>query len=183
MGFFDVIGWTPQWQSGDSAFEAHAERLRGLAGRVVVDVCGVFDVGDDRWVPSFPIVVAFADGTQLEVCWQRFNELAISWNSIRIDTEPVRGDEWTLQWRSISVANFDAALVRGERIAQVTCAETLLRWSGSTADSSATWLIAGIYLRVQNRRGIHIFNALDENGIDHHPVEEEDYRIKEITTT
>ncbi|MGN6759764.1 MAG: hypothetical protein ACTHJI_00340 [Leifsonia sp.] len=179
MGFFGVIGWSPQWAGEGRSINSNAAGLRGLVGRVVEQVWGVWDVEEGQWIPDYPVVVSFTDGLQLEVCWQKFDELAIGWNSLVIDDRLMGDGVRSLQWRTLNVPGFDLSSVRDAEVVDVVAAETLFQWRGigdHSAEVGERWFSAGLWLRAENG-GIHIYNALDENGLDNEAVQDDRYRM------
>lgn len=96
----DISGWVPDWGSAATQLASHGPRLRSLRGRRVVQTWIVWILDSDCWFADLPVVVVFDDGSQLEVCWQKFDELSISWNTIDVNVTPRCGGPgpWRGAW-------------------------------------------------------------------------------------
>jgi hypothetical protein len=103
--------------------------------------------------------------TQLEVSWQKFDDLSITWNTIDISTTTIAWIDWPLAWRSQGHAALRA--VAGQTITSTAATEhrfTTRQVMPPTNDDHSTWLVGSIWLATRTG-GLHIFNALDENGL------------------
>jgi hypothetical protein len=158
-----VSGWRPEFLSADKQFDRYSGRLRALVGRSLIEAWTVWVVGD-RWFADLPVVLRFDDGTQLEVCWEKFDDLSITWNTIDVGTTPRAWVTWALEWRR----NADEALLStvGGTVMDIRATAFLFETQNAQdpSDRSAAWLTAGLWLTT-DRGDLHIFNALDENGL------------------
>jgi hypothetical protein len=104
------------------------------------------------------------DGRQLEICWEKFDDLSITWNTIDLSVSPKAWVEWPLEWRD--AAHPALLACAGATIHDVRA--TTFRFTTQNVDHphevSEVWLTAGIWLATGGS-GVHIFNALDENGL------------------
>ena len=164
----DVSGWRPTWQPAEVQLRTHAERLRSLRGRRVSDTWIVWNLEHGQWFADLPIVVQFQDGTQLEVGWQKFDDLSITWDTIDLTITPHAWVTWPLEWRS--QAHPALATITGHEVVQVEATQHLFttRRGNTPNDSRSAWMTSGIWLQTTHT-GLHIFNALDENGLSNEP--------------
>jgi hypothetical protein len=164
----DVSGWRPTWEPAETHLRTHAERLRSLRGRRVTDAWIVWNLEVDEWFADLPVVVQFEDGLHLEVCWQKFDDLSITWNTIDVAVTPHAWVTWPLEWRSQGHPALSKII--DDPIIQVEATEHLFttRTVDQSYDIHSVWLISGIWLRTA-QTGLHIFNALDENGLSSEP--------------
>jgi hypothetical protein len=115
------------------------------------------------------------------VSWQNFEDLSITWNTIDVSTAPTGWVTWPLSWRSQGHESLRA--VTGNTISAVAVTEHRFTTRQveplpAMADkTNSTWLVGGIWLATTDA-GLHIFNALDENGLSNDPVPSgEDNRV------
>jgi hypothetical protein len=160
----DVSGWRPTWEPAETHLQTHAERLRSLRGRRISDAWIVWNLEHDRWFADLPVVVQFGDGLQLEVSWQKFDDLSITWNTIDLAVSPHAWVTWPLEWRSQAYPALSN--VTNHQVVQVEATQHLFTTQALSApnDSRSTWIMSGIWLQTAHS-GLHIFNALDENGL------------------
>lgn len=70
------------FRSGRSALtKAHGAHLAALAGRRLTTSWLAWDHTDDDWWGEYPVLLDF-DGSQVEISHQKFDELAITWNTV-----------------------------------------------------------------------------------------------------
>lgn len=168
MTDIDVSGWQPAWKPADTQLHTHAERLRSLPGRRVSDTWIVWNLEHDQWFADLPVLVQFDDGQQLEVGWQKFDDLSITWNTIDVAVTPHAWVTWPLEWRS--QAHPALSEITEHEVVQVEATEHLFttRRVSPPNDSQSVWITSGIWLQTDHA-GLHIFNALDENGLSNEP--------------
>lgn len=162
-----VSGWCPDFRPADDQIGRHSARLRALAGRQLTDVWTVWIVAGD-WFPDLPVVMRFDDGTQLEVCWEKFDDLSLTWNNIDLTNAPRAWVEQPLEWRRDahpSLASISGGTVTGVRATSFLF-ET--RDPDSQAGKNASWFTSGLWLAT-SRGDFRVFNALDENGLSAEP--------------
>jgi hypothetical protein len=164
----DVSGWRPTWEPAETHLRTHATRLRSLRGRRVTDAWIVWNLELDEWFADLPVVAQFEDGLQLEVCWQKFDDLSITWNTIDVTVTPHAWVTWPLEWRS--QAHPALSDIIGHAVVHVDVTEHLFttRTVDQPNDIHSVWLTSGIWLQTA-QSGLHIFNALDENGLSNEP--------------
>lgn len=119
MSFWDIVGWTPDWREPNESIAANLSTLLEVVGDQVVAVSGVWHVDRDEWFADFPVVIGFASGSQLEVCWQKLSELSLTWNTITIDGRIHEDDTWQLQWRPLEIEGFDLAGARSASVEEI----------------------------------------------------------------
>ena len=164
----DVSGWQPAWEAAQTQLQLQAVRLGSLREHSIVDAWIVWNLEHDKWFADLPVVLEFDDGRRLEVSWQTFDELSISWNTIDVAVTPLAWVTWPLEWRS---QNHPALRnVVGQVVRRVEATQHLVttRRVDAAADTSSAWMTSGVWLQTTGS-GLHLFNALDENGLSNNP--------------
>jgi hypothetical protein len=139
----------------------------------VVDSWLVWDLEHDKWFADLPVILMLDDGRKLAVSWRKLDDLSITWNSMAVSATPIAWMTWPLARRSQSHESLRS--VTGSVINAVASTKhrfTTRQVAPPTAvgaETYATWLIRGIWLGTDGV-GLHIFNALDENGLSNDPV-------------
>lgn len=165
MTWGEVSGWVPNWMPGSEQLARQASALVGRVGHVVVEAWLVWNEETDQWFADLPVVIVFDDGEQLELCWQKFDDLSVSRNTIDLSVAPLAWVEWPLSWRRAA----HPALAAVEGCAVVGLAATQHLFAAVDADyphrpETGGWLDGGLWF-VSTSGGLHIYNALDENGL------------------
>jgi hypothetical protein len=158
----DVSGWVSDFLPADEQFDRQAGRLRALSGLQISQMWTVWNLEFDEWFADLPVVLRLEHGPQLEVCWKNLDDLSITWDTIDLTVEPRAWGDWPLEWRL--AATTGATL---EHVA-ATSFRFVLEDVTDPTDIRATWLTTGLLLAT-DRGGLHIFNALDENGLATEP--------------
>jgi hypothetical protein len=178
MTEFDISGWVPQWAQGRDHVSGQRTNLLALHGHRIIDSWLVWDLQHDKWFADLPVVLVLDHGRQLEVCWKNLDILSITWNTIDVSTTPIAWVTWPLAWRSQGHESLRA--VTGQTITLAAFTEyrfTTRQLLPPTNELRSTWLVAGIWLETHDG-GLHIFNALDENGLSSSaPIVGEDHRL------
>lgn len=164
MTDIDVSGWQPTWDTAGNQLRRHSERLRSLPGRRVSDAWIVWNLEHDEWFADLPVVIQFDDVLQLEIGWQKFDDLSITWNTIDVAVTPRAWVTWPLEWRS--QAHPALSDIIEQEVTHVEASRHLFTTRGvdPPSDAHSAWLTSGIWLQT-DRSGLHVFNALDENGL------------------
>ena len=164
MTDFDVSGWSPRWMPARDQLDLQRTELLALRGHQIIDAWLVWDLEHDSWFADLPVVLTIDDGRQLEVSWEKLDDLSITWNTIDLSTTPVAWVTWPLAWRSQAHGALRA--VTGKAITEVTSTEQLFSTRADGSDeANSTWLLGGVCLRTEGT-ALHIYNALDENGLE-----------------
>jgi len=163
----EISGWQPDWRPAADQLHNHAERLQALRGRQITNGWIVWDLEHDVWFADLPVVLRFDDNRQLEVSWQKFDDLSLTWNTIDVATAPNAWVTWPLEWRRD--AHPVLTPVVGDVVNSIFSTEHVFTTrqvlpAQETATTRSTWLVSGIWLETRTA-GLHIFNALDENGL------------------
>jgi hypothetical protein len=145
-----IDGYLPQWQCGLTTIRGtHAARLRSLVNLKLTRVWLAWDLADDEWFSDYPVLLDF-EGTQLEICHQKFDDLSLTWNTINPSTPPASPTTWRR----------DADPRTAHLVGQPLQSIDLLEWT--TLDAAAG-MIAPTFVFPTGRLTIH--NALDENAL------------------
>jgi hypothetical protein len=110
-------------------------------------------------------------GSQLEVCWEKFDHVSITWDTIDVTVTPKAWVEWPLEWRPRALP--ELASVVGATFQDLAISSCLLTTQNVDHDVSAVWLTTGLWIGTGSG-GVHIFNALDENGLSAQPPSRDD---------
>jgi hypothetical protein len=163
-----VSGWRPDFRPGHEQVALHAARLHAVLGQRIVESWGVWDLEHDEWFADLPVVLQFNAGVGLEVCWEKFDDLSITWDTIDVGVTPTGWVEWPLEWRPHPLPAL--AAVAGQTVSALAATSFLFRTQNvdQPHDVSEAWLTTGLWLGTESG-GLHIFNALDENGVDTNP--------------
>lgn len=169
-----VPGWSARWAPVRDQLADRREELLSLRGKTIVDSWLVWDLQHDKWFTDLPVVFLLDDQRRLEVSWMKFDELSLTWDTIDLDARPTGWVDWPLAWRS---QGHDALrAVTGHRINSVSFTEHLFTTQQVTppppmgAEWSSVWLVGGLLMST-DAGDLHIFNALDENGLSHGPFQ------------
>jgi len=159
MNRFGIQDYQPQWLNGRKDItEAHGQRLDALTGHALNQVWLVWDLDADEWFTDAPVLLDFGID-QVEIDHQKFDDLSITWNTI----DPHRAIEdasFHLAWRAGALP--ELRILPG-RILQ---AVELLEWASDRHDMANGSVAIGLDLAPA---WLTIFNAMDENGLEHHP--------------
>ncbi|MEH0974525.1 hypothetical protein V6U77_25665 [Micromonospora sp. CPCC 205546] len=155
---FGIPGYQPSWLRARPDIETtHGARLAALAGRTLTHVWLVWDLDEDEWFADCPVLLDFA-GEQVEVNHQKFDDLSITWNSVR-PVGPVTWlatDDLRLAWRAEPLPGL--AALPGRRLREVA----LLEWRGATGDLANGSLALGFaFADIE----LVVHNGLDENAL------------------
>src|SRR5882724_9800448 len=82
MADFDVSPWVQQQAPARDQLELQHTRLLGLRVHRIVDSCPVWE-----------------GGRHLEVSWQKFDDMAITWSTVDVSTPPIACVTWPSSWR------------------------------------------------------------------------------------
>ncbi|SDK33881.1 hypothetical protein SAMN05428985_103658 [Nocardioides sp. YR527] len=161
---FDIDGFEPDWRSGASTLLlAHGQKLAELAGRRLTACWLVWDASDDSWFADAPVVLDF-DGSHLEICHNKFDELDVAWDRIDLSRPiPWRYEEdgpMPLSWREDRMPALDK--FRGEVVRECVLQE----WIGE--DMANGMVAVGLTF---GGGGFLVSNGLDENHIDVGPID------------
>ncbi len=159
MTRFGIQGYDPLWTSGREGITAvHGGRLAALAGLSLRHVWVVWDLDDDEWFADAPVLLDFGS-TRLAVDHQKFDEVALSWDTVD-PARPIEDGSFHLEWRPEALPALADLPGRGLRRVE------LLEWVGGDGDFATGSVAVGFDLAPA---WLTVFNALDENGFEHHP--------------
>jgi len=94
----------------------------------------------------------------------KFDDLSITWDTIDVAVTPKAWVEWPLEWRSTAHPALLSCVGSTIHSMRATTFRFTTHNVADPGDVSEVWLTAGLWLAT-NSRGVHIFNALDENGL------------------
>ncbi len=170
-----IKGYNPPiYSEKDSLLKTNRVQLLELIGRKLTASFAVWHITNNEWFTECPVILIF-DGIQLEICFQKMNDCAVSWNTI--DTTQIidwygMNNEFPLEWRKNSLNEINR--LRGMSIKEVNILEYQMETvvienridpSQEGRQFKSDWMLNGL----EFMSGIHrfvLFNALDTNGIE-----------------
>lgn len=158
-----ISGWRADWRPAPEQLSRHADALGALVGARLTGAWTIW-IGESDWFADMPVVLQFDGVQQLEVCWQKLDDISISWNTIDVEVAPKAWID-NLSWRSW--AHTELQMNRGRTVTSVAGTEAILTTSDVDYPHRVprrSELIGGLWLATTGP-GLHVFNALDENGL------------------
>jgi hypothetical protein len=152
-----ISGFDPAFLTGlDAVRREHGSRLAALAGRRLTGFALVRFAEDGDWFADCPVVLDF-DGTQVEICHWKLDELSIGWDAIDTAASITGGEcsEPTPEW---SFADERLGQFFGQELREVALLE-----SRPAGRDLASGTVAVEFAFAERR--LHIANGLDENSI------------------
>jgi hypothetical protein len=166
-----MSGWRSNFRSAAVQLRDQRAELLALVGRRLTAGWAGWNPHRHRWFPPFPLVLVFGDGVQLELAWQKWDDLAITWNTIDLTAPP---DDEPYQWRPSQPD--PVAAVAGRTLTGFAAIETpyfqgddLDFADGLPMHALAGWMFSGLWIEFGDR-GVHVYNHLDMNGLSAEPV-------------
>lgn len=179
----DISGWVPDFRAGYDQLRAQAGRLKALRGQRIVGTWAVLgrevhgrQGSKERWWNDLPVILRFADGQQLEVCWDVRDRISISWNTIDVSVSPGGWlTTFSLTWRRNGQPELTG--VEGGVLTDVIGVEDAY-WRGADIDlrnpdtfdivEPTGWDASGIWLKT-SQADLHIFSWVEGNGLGNEP--------------
>jgi hypothetical protein len=158
-----ISGWQADWRAGSEQVRRHAVALRALVGARLTGAWTVW-IGEGDWFADMPVVLQFDGSQQLEVCWQKFDDLSISWNTIDFDVPPTAWID-DLSWRPW--AHQALRMNQDQAVTSVAATDAVLTTTDVDyphREPVSKRFVAGLWIGTTGP-GLHVFNALDENGL------------------
>ena len=180
-----VSGWVAQFLPGQEQISVHREKLLALVGSRLTNAWIVWNLDDDTWFADLPVVLQFDNDVQLELCWEKFDDLAVSWNTVDVSIAPTAWVTWPLEWRSRaheSLANAVGSVVTDVSVLEYFLGTPSGVWARlprrkakpGSGEANGLWFDT-------DRGGLHVFNALDENGLSNdRPSDGRDHRVTNL---
>jgi hypothetical protein len=160
-----MSGWRPDFRVAEEQIPARWEVLVGLVGRSVVGWT-VGEPGRDLWFPGGPLVLVVDDGTQVEIAWQKWNDLSITRGTVDLTVPPVVAGQ-TREWRASGPE--PVAAIAGRTITGFAAVETPY-FDGETdlsgelpMDRVAGWSLDGLWIECGDV-GLQVYSRADDNG-------------------
>lgn len=157
-----LSGWNPRWMPGDAAIEVNRDGLRSIRGHAVVEAWVAVDVASDELFADLPVILRLDNDRQIEIAWQKFDDLSITWNSIDVTIDPRGWVTYPLVWRARAHPALRAFV--GHPIASIDATRGDLVMGAEPGSVHRTRVTTGLWFNA-TAVGLPIFNALDENGL------------------
>jgi hypothetical protein len=94
-----MSGWQSNFMAAPAQLRSQRSGLLALVGQRLQAGWTGWDPTRNVWQPHVPLVLVFEGGVQLELAWQSWTELSITWNTIDLKTPPLILDR-PHEWRS-----------------------------------------------------------------------------------
>ncbi|GAA1367146.1 MULTISPECIES: hypothetical protein [Catellatospora] len=154
-----IDGYDPVWHHDAGALAAaHRNRFARVIGQPLVGSWLVWDLDAEAWFTGGPVVFGFPDAN-IEITHRKFDECAISWDTIdlqaQLDWPGLRLDWWADTHPAILSA-------RGRPLTRVNLIERI---------SPTAWrphVLHALEFFFGDLR-VALFNAMDENGLTGEP--------------
>lgn len=154
-----IDGYDPVWHHDAGALAAaHRSRFARVIGQPLVGSWLVWDLDAEAWFTGGPVVFGFPDAN-IEITHRKFDECAISWDTIdlqaQLDWPGLRLDWWADTHPAILAA-------RGRALTRVNLIERI---------SPTAWrphVLHALEFFFGDLR-VALFNAMDENGLTGEP--------------
>ncbi|PZT91118.1 MAG: hypothetical protein DI630_29895 [Gordonia sp. (in: high G+C Gram-positive bacteria)] len=134
-----------------------------MVGEKIAGIWVVWNLESDEWFADLPVVVQLKSGRRLEVCWEKFDDLSITWNTIDTNVTPRARVEWPLERRRDALPPFSPVVGATVREFAATRSPFTMQNVNHPREVSSTWLTTGLWIGT-TAAGLHIVTALDENG-------------------
>jgi hypothetical protein len=150
-----------------------SDRLRALVGkRVTAGFTGWFP-GGNRLVPGAPVLLAFDGGEQLELAWQKWDDLSVTWNTVDPAAQPeIHGHPY--EWRPDAPA--EVAAIVGLTVTGLAVSEgpyfndvDLIAGGPLPMDAVAGWVVDGLWLETGDT-GLLVHNGADTVALSPSPM-------------
>jgi hypothetical protein len=149
----------------------HRDRLQALVGqRVTAGWTGWFP---ERLVPGAPVVLGFEGGEQLELAWQKWDDLSITWHTVDLAVLPeLHGHAY--EWRPTEPA--EVAAIVDRPVTAIAVSEgpyfndvDLLPGGPLPMDAVAGWVVDGLWLETGDT-GLLVHNGADTVALSPSPM-------------
>jgi hypothetical protein len=144
------------------------DRLQALVGqRVTAGWTGWFP-GGDRLAPGAPVLLAFDGGEQVELAWQKWDDLSVTWNTV----DPAEPHPY--EWRPAAPA--EVAAILGQTVTGIAVSEgpyfneaDLTAGGPLPMDAVAGWVVDGLWLETGDT-GLLVHNGADTVALSPSPM-------------
>ncbi|GAA4968986.1 hypothetical protein [Actinoplanes utahensis] len=168
-----ISGWHSDFTGAPAQLRAQRSRLLALVGRRLQAGWVGWDPERDRWQPILPLVLVFDGDIQLELAWQGWDDLSITWNTIDLTTPPTPAGR-PHAWRSSQPPPL--AAVQGRVLTGWAVTESPYFDSGADLTGDLPmhevkgWLTHGLWIEFAGT-DLHVHNGADTTliaaGLDH----------------
>ncbi len=142
------------------------DRLRALIGQRVT--AGWTGWSRDRMAPGAPVLLAFDGGEQIELAWQKWDDLSVTWNTV----DPAEPELY--EWRPAAPA--EVAAVVGLAVTGIEVSEgpyfndvDLVAGGPLPMDAVAGWVVDGLWLETGDT-GLLVHNGADTVALSPSPM-------------
>lgn len=162
MGEEWIAGYRPIWINDreEAIKELQTFAVAWVGSKIEKTYVGWF-IEDNSWYEDIPIVLVIG-GKQYEICWNKFDDLAITQGQIDVKNCIVSGGK--IPMKENALPELERAI--GNTIVGVELGESEM--NGSAIINSVNLILEGGYLT--------IYNNLDENGVSSEPCSDASQR-------
>jgi hypothetical protein len=170
-----MSGWRSNFVDAPTQLRNQRAGLLALVGRRLQAGWTGWNPDRDQWFSDIPLVLVFDGGVQLELAWQRWDALSITWNTIDLTVPPeIVGQPY--EWRSSEpdpVAAIAGCTVTGLAVTESPYFEDADLDYPLPIDAAAGWGVQGLWIEFAGT-GLHVYNGADSNGLSAEPARPED---------
>ncbi|GIE85927.1 hypothetical protein SAMN06264365_104522 [Actinoplanes regularis] len=167
-----MSGWRSSFADPPTQLRSQRSDLLALVGRRLQAGWTGWDPARNVWRPEFPVVLVFEGGVQLELAWQKWNDLSITWNTVDLGTPPT---VLSTPYEWCSSQPHPLAAVAGRTLTGWAVTESPY-FDGETdlsgelpMDAVAGWSTQGLWIEFAGI-GLHVYSGADANGISAEPT-------------
>ncbi|MGI5153037.1 hypothetical protein ACQEVC_42775 [Plantactinospora sp. CA-294935] len=165
----------------DEAHRVHGPALNALVGRRLGAVRGLCFVIDGEWCVTAPLILDF-DGPCMELHFDGFDQMYLSWNSIDvdapIDTPDQEDPDMALAWADPHSAELSHVI--GSTVRQVWLLEHDFRLDRPDGQCLQAWILAGIELAFDEGWLLQLYNVFSELRVATHPAGSDIWRRRAV---
>ncbi|MFG2041249.1 hypothetical protein [Dactylosporangium sp. NPDC048998] len=179
---FGIAGYEPEaTDSANEVLSVHGPRLHALVGRRLESATGLCFVIGGAWCSTQPLILDFG-GTRLELAFDGFDQMYLSWDTIDvdapIDTPDQDEPDQALAWGDPHQAELDGVL--GAVARQVRVLEHDFRFERADGQHFQAWILAGLELLFDDGRALQLYNVISELTIATHPADSDTWRRQAV---
>ncbi|KUL41455.1 hypothetical protein ADL15_04165 [Actinoplanes awajinensis subsp. mycoplanecinus] len=165
-----MSGWRSDFLPAPAQLRAQRVGLLALMGRRVRAGWTGWDPIRELWQPVLPLVLVFDDGVQLELAWEGWESLSITWNTIDLETPPLLVGQ-PHEWRSSHpVVDVAGRVLTGWAVTESPYFDGESDLTGELPmDEVKGWFIQGLWIQFAGR-DLHVYNGANVTGLSNDPV-------------
>lgn len=142
----------------------HKTRLQGLNGKQIKEIWVAWEQNEDEWFNDLPVIIRFED-CQLELCANKFDEYAVTFDQIDISEEiDYYGADFVIRWEKNKLKELNEYI--NKQIVKIE----IIEWVG---------LLTGMGFYFE-KGYFAVCNGMDENEICFNRNKESEYKYTNV---